>query len=174
MLRHVPPLAPSVQPWQMVDLTADQLLFSLPELDPAADSFYRSWRRVGATVDGGLIALQYDTADRTAKVVSYWTPDGVLLGQWTSPAGAIDIQISKLGSHLSYVVPKGSSTFGQFTAFDEFIVTLTGDAVATLPGGLWWNDEWHDAWMSDGSIMGCIIRVQPASTAGGEWISSRR
>ena len=122
MLRHVPPILPLAQPWQIVDLTTGQVLFSLPELDPAANGFNRLWRRVGATADGGLIALQYDTADRTAKVISYWTPDGVPLGQWTTPAGAIDIQISRLGSYLSYVVPKGPSIYGQYSAFDEFVV----------------------------------------------------
>ena len=154
---------PPVDPWQVVDLTTGQLLFSLPDLGTASNGYYRPWRRVGATADGGLIALQHDSADRTAKVVSYWTRDGLPLGQWTSPVGALDIQISKLGSYLSYVLSTGSNTF------DEFVVTLTGDLVATLPGALWWNEEWHDAWMSDGSIMGCIIRLNLPQQRAGRW-----
>ncbi len=163
---------PFLQPWEVVDLTTGQELFSLPSLGPGANTngFDRPWRGLGATSDGSLIALQYETADATAKVVTYWTPDGVSLGQWTSPAAAIDIQVSKLGSYLSYVVPKGPSLFGTFNAFDEFVVTLDGDAVATLPGSLWWNEEWHDAWMSDGSIMGCIIRIDDQSPQrAGRW-----
>jgi hypothetical protein len=158
-----PVYLPPVPPWQIIDGTTGKALFTLPEPGPASDGSYRPWRPLGATVDGSIIALQTDSVDRTAKVVSYWTPDGLLLGQWASPAGALDIQISKLGSYLSYVMSTGTNTF------DEFVVTLTGAAVADLPGGLWWNDEWHDVWMSDGAIMGCIIRVNLPQQRAARW-----
>jgi hypothetical protein len=163
-------VAPGQQRWHVVDLATGEDLFSLPLVGPDANGIERSLVGLGATSDGSLIALQYPTTDGAAKVVTYWTVDGLSLGQWTSPAAAMNIQMSTLGSYLSYELPKGPPVaFNTFNEFDEFVVTLDGDAVATLPGGLWPYPENPQAWVSDGSLVGCIIRFDQPQQRAGRW-----
>jgi hypothetical protein len=130
---------------QLVDLVSGQILFSVPEPDRANDGSFRIMLPAGGTSDGSLIALQNPTLDGRQTEVSYWTIDGLPLGDWTSPVGAFNFRLSPAGSYLAYVISSGSVTT------NGFVVTLDGSLVATMPTG----PVGIQQWITDGAMFGC-------------------
>ncbi len=142
-------LNPASPYWQVIDLSSGQVMFTLPALTNTASGGLRSWQPVGATLDGGLIALQNLTPDLQNTVISYWTPDGLPLGEWLSPTGAFNVRLSPSGTYLAY----DARSIGSVSP-NGFVVALDGSLVATMPRtpGLLTIGPW----LTDGSMLGCL------------------
>jgi hypothetical protein len=142
-------LNPAAPFWQVIDLSSGQVMFTLPALTNTAVGGLRPWQPVGATLDGGLIALHNLTPDLQNTVVSYWTLDGLQLGQWLSPAKAFNIRLSPSGTYLAYEARSIGSV-----RIDGFVVGLDGSLVATMPKTPALLTV--GAWLTDGSMLGCV------------------
>jgi hypothetical protein len=132
---------------QVVDPITGFVLFSVAEPPMATDGGFRIWEPAGATSDGSLIALQIVNEDRTRMIVSYWTPDGVKLGEWTGPTGGGKVKMSPSGTYLAYPISTGS------VSSTAFITTLDGTAVAALPNS---PNAAVGTWITDGSMLSCV------------------
>jgi hypothetical protein len=131
--------------WDVTDFISGQVLFSLPQLEPFTDGGVRLRGAVGATTDGGLIALSHPSIDRQRQTVTYWTPDGVELGEWTVPVGAFNLRLSPAGTYVAYAIS------GSTGRSNGFVVALDGSPVATMPS----NILGVGPWISDGSMLTC-------------------
>ena len=142
-------LDPASPYWQVIDLSSGQIMFTLPALGFTATGGLLSWQPVGATLDGGLIALQNQTPDLLRTVISYWTLDGLKLGEWVSPAGTFNARLSPSGTYLAYEARSTASVRPT-----GFVVTLDGSLVTTMPQSVGLLTV--GPWITDGSMMGCV------------------
>jgi hypothetical protein len=146
MVRHVSPqtgLGPSYA--QIEDAITHDVLFSVPELAMATNGRYRFWSPLGATDDASLLALQYDTVDLLHSVVSYWTIDGLHLGDMQLADGYPN-GLSPSGTYISY------AQFTDVNGGDLVVVTLDGVEVARRH--LAFLDT-RPVWMSNGALNFC-------------------
>ena len=156
MVHNFTPVAQVAGPTtaQVEDAITHQVLFSLPELSMATDGGYRFSYPLGATDDSSLLAFRHDTVDRSHSVVSYWTIDGVFLGDM-QPANGFPNGLSPSGIYISYA---------QYTGLiSGEIVVATLDGVEVARTHLAYMDQ-HPGWLSDGAMMFC----QPDSRYVGE------
>jgi hypothetical protein len=157
MVRQIPPVGHVAGPTtaDVEDAITHDVLFSLPELSMSTDSGYRFWYPLGATDDTSLLAFRYDTVDRFHSIVSYWTIDGVPLGDVQLANGLFPTGLSPSGTYISYLHGTG------LTAGD--LVVATPDGVEVSRTHMMFTDL-HPVWMSDGAIMLC----QPDAHSVGE------
>ena len=123
-----------------------QVLFTLPKLDMSTDGGYRFWYPLGITGDSSLLAFRYDTIDRSQSMVSYWTFDGVSLGEVQLANHGYPTGLSPSGTYISYSLFTGSVS-GE-------IVVATLDGVEVTRTHLAFMDL-HPGWMSDGAMTFC-------------------
>jgi hypothetical protein len=151
MVRDIAPATQGPGPTTAVieDAITHDVLFSLPELSMGTAGGYRFWYPLGATDDLSLLAFRYDTVDRSHSVVSYWTIDGVPLGD-VQLAKGFPTGLSPSGTYISYV----QST--DVIAGDIVVATLDGVEVARTHLAF---VDMNPVWMTDGAMMLC----QPGS-----------
>ena len=103
--------------------------------------------------------FRYDTVDRAHSVVSYWTIDGVHLGDLPLATG-FPTGLSPSGTYISYLQATNLS------AGDMVVSTLDGLEVARthLP-----FMDLHPVWMSDGAMMFCQHDASFVGEHQGRW-----
>ncbi len=152
MVRNIAPMTQGPGPTtaQVEDAITHDVLFTLPELSMSTDGGYRFRYPLGATDDVSLLALRYDTVDRLHSVVSYWSIDGIHLGD-LQLANGYPRGLSPSGTYISYV----QST--DISAGDIVVATLDGVEVARTHLALM---DLYPVWMSDGAMTFCLPDAQ--------------
>jgi hypothetical protein len=150
MVRNTTPITQMAGPTtaHVEDAITHDVLFSLPELTKATDGGYRFRYPLGVTDDGSLLALRHDTLDRSQSVISYWTIDGIHLGDLQLARG-YPRGLSPSGTYISYALSTDIS------GGDIVVATLDGVEVARTHLAIM---DLYPVWMSDGAITFC----QPA------------
>jgi hypothetical protein len=128
------------------DAITNDVLFNLPTQAP--DGTPRGYFPIGATADLSLLAFLSTSPGQPHKTVSYWTLDGVNVGDAANiPDGNyFNYALSPLGTYLSV-----DTSNGGFVG-NLIVTTLDGVEVTRL------SDTWLSrptTWMTDGSMSLC-------------------